>query len=82
MPVWNHTLQIADIFHDDDMPLKEKRDEIVKRIKDAPFFDESDADLIEVVEELAEVDSIMYFDAVWDAFYDWCDDNRVWVATF
>lgn len=82
MPIWNHTLQLADIFHDDDLTLEQKRDEIVRRIKASPFWDEDDTTLTDVVHLLELTDCVEEFDAVWDEFYDWADAARVWVATF
>jgi hypothetical protein len=83
MPVWNHTLQLADLFDRDtgDGPFA-YRDEIVRRIKASKFWNEDETELIEIVDELEDTDTPEYFDLVWDAFYDWADANRVWVATF
>jgi hypothetical protein len=48
--------------------------------------DEDDTRLLEVVEEMSDAADLVpfdggWFDGVWAAFYDWCDDARVWVAT-
>lgn len=83
MPEWSYKLQLGDVFHNEDMALAEIRDVVVARIKRAPFYDENhDGELTEIVDELAEVEDVDEFDAVWDRFYDWADFNRVWVETF
>lgn len=82
MPTWKRKLNLVDIFHNDDMLLEQKRDEIVRRVKAAPFWDEEDIELVEIIEEFEDVDTVGYFDAVWSAFYDWADVHRIWVATF
>ena len=79
---WLHKLRLADVFHNDDLTLEQRRDEIVRRIKAAPFYDEEDYDLFYIVDELADTDTAEWMDQVWDAFYDWADINRVWVETF
>lgn len=82
MARWKHTLYLKDVFHDDDMTLEQRRDAIVARIKAAPFWHGGEWELADIVDELADVDTPSYFDAVWNAFYDWADANRVWVETF
>jgi hypothetical protein len=79
---WLHKLQLADVFHNETYTREQRRDEIVKRIKAAPFYDEDDYDLFYIVDELADTDTAEWMDQVWDAFYDWADEHRVWVATF
>lgn len=91
---WSGSFSVADIFHDDDMPMVDKITEVVRRIKAAPFFDTEDDELVEIVEEMewiaeganqrSSYDELAdEFDCVWDGFYDWCDLNgRVWVETF
>ncbi len=80
--IWLHKLELGDVFHDEDVELiPGRRDEIVKRIRESTFWDPDDDDLVLTIEELEEVDSVEYFDRVWNYFYDWCDFNRVWVET-
>lgn len=79
---WNHKLRLADIWDDDDLPFITKRDAIVARIKKLPMYDDEgaiDSDLWWIVDELSDVIDEEDFDVVWDAFYDWADDQRVWV---
>ena len=82
MPTWKYKLQLADVWRNDDLTFIERRDEVVRRIKDSQFWDEDDTELYDIVDELADTDTPDYFDQVWDAFYDWADAERVWVATF
>ena len=82
---WKNRLNLGDIFQDDDMPLEEKRDVIVARIKASGWYRreikrDDCCDLFYIVDELADVDSDDYFNVVWNALYDWCDvDKRVWL---
>ena len=81
MPSWSYVLKLSDVFHDEDMPFLDKRDEIVKRIRAAKFFSDRDLDLVEIVEALAATSDVPSFDYEWSGFYDWADHNRVWVET-
>lgn len=81
MANWKHTLKLADIFHDDNLPFEQMRDETVRRIKAAKFYDSDDYTLFSIVDELADTDDVPYFDDVWAMFYDWADGERVWVET-
>ena len=79
MANWKHRLQLGDIFHSDEIPFEQKRDEIVKRIKAAKWFDANDFTLEEIVEGIHQSPDTEEFDGWWDEFYDWADRNRVWV---
>jgi hypothetical protein len=82
---WKHTLDVKDLWDDDEMGLPEKGKAIAGRIRAMPFWGKDDGgDLEQIVEELedaAEADDERWFDLVWDAFYDWADAERVWVKT-
>jgi hypothetical protein len=82
MPSWKNKLNLADVFHDESRSFEEKRDEIVRRIKAAGFYDPTESWLPEIVSNLAEASDTRTFDSWWDQLYDWADDARVWVATF
>lgn len=82
MPSWTHTINLAMIFHDEDRTFMERRDEIVARIKwSSAYIDEFDDVVDAIVEALAQTCDISEFDELWNEFYDWADDNRVWVST-
>lgn len=78
---WAFTLKLDDVFHSEAIGFGNKRDIIVKRIREARWFDPEDMYLTEIVDELSLVDDVDEFDRVWDDFYDWADFNRVWVVT-
>lgn len=86
MASWNYTLKLADIFRNEDMTFEESRDEIGRRIKKAVFYKKAvadgDYDLESIVIDIECADSVEEFDDYWEEFYNWCDDARVWVATF
>jgi hypothetical protein len=82
MAVWTYRLNIKDVFHDDNRTIIQKRDEIVRRIKRASFYNEDDTMLFDIVDELSGVEDVEEFDFVWSRFYDWADGKRVWVETF
>lgn len=83
MANWQHKLDVSNVFHNDDLTLIEKRDQIVARLKAGPWVPTDEDDLYEfemLVEELAEVDDEQYFNQVWASIYDWADtDHRLWV---
>jgi hypothetical protein len=83
-PSWEHRVNLADVFHNDDLTFIEKRDVIVARIRASAWFKsygEYD-DLPQFVEELADTEDVDAFDGVWDCIYDITDADRVWIATF
>lgn len=82
MAVWHETLNLRDVFHNDDMEFEVKRDEIVKRITSLRLFDEDDLEVLQIVEALGDAEDEDEFDEYWNDFYDWADGVRVWVATF
>lgn len=76
MAVWRHILDVKDIWEDENLPFEDLRDGIVKRIREADFFND---DLTDVVDDLEYSETESEFDSAWNDFYDWCDDHRVWV---
>lgn len=82
MATWLITIDLKDVFHNDDMSFVEKRDEIVSRIRNSPWFQESDVTLGSVIADLAETENVEDFDFVWNYVYDIADADRVWLATF
>lgn len=82
MSQWLHTLRVADVWRNESLPFQSRRDEIVRRIKGSRFWDADDYDLECIVSDMAEAEETNGFDASWDEFYNWADENRVWVETF
>lgn len=78
---WKHTLKLADVFHNEEMTFEKIRDVVAERIRMSRFWDDDDIDLTDLVDTLQEAQNTAEFDAVWNDFYDWADNNRVWVVT-
>jgi hypothetical protein len=77
------TLQDRYTEGEGEMEFEQMRDKVVAifraklaRYLYAPYLDD---DLNEILDELAEVDTASYYNAVYFDLYDWCDDNRVWI---
>lgn len=86
MAEWKHHLRLGDVWRDEEMTLPTRGQVIVDRIRSQPFYKSvpDGDDLPQIVEELEDAaaeDDVRWFDLVWSAFYDWADDNRVWVDT-
>src|ERR1700748_2911454 len=82
-PVWDRRIDVSSVFRNEELAYEERRDAIVKIIRDSPWFkqyDEGD-ELPQLVEELAEA-AEDEFRFPWDAIYDIADYDRVWIATF
>lgn len=76
---WKHHIDLHDIWQDETPDFKARRDAIVTRIKASTAWDEDDERLVLLVDELGDCDHEDEFDWVWDEFYDWADEKRVWV---
>jgi hypothetical protein len=83
-PVWAHKINLADVFHNDDLTFEQKRDAIVARIRATTWFKDCDEydELPQYTEELADAPDVRAFDFVWSEIYDIADADRVWIATF
>lgn len=82
MAKWFHTLDLYDIFHDDEKTFIERRDEIVRRIKAQSWYTTSDdMDLLDPVAGLEDSEDEEEFNDYWDELYNWADDARVWLNT-
>lgn len=79
---WDYVLNLKDVFHNEEMEFEQRRDEIVKRMKALLIDPDLEAWLHELADYVAESEDEDHFNYVWDDFYDWADDHRVWVATF
>jgi hypothetical protein len=80
-PIWDRRIHLADVWRDEERSFQERRDEVVRRLR-ASGWVEKNEEVAELVEELAEVDTLAYFDDVWDGLYDLADTDRVWISTF
>lgn len=81
MSLWLCTLKLKDIFHDETKSFEQRRDVIAARIKTAAFYDENDFELVDMVDQLEFAETAEAFNDYWAEFYNWADDNRVWVET-
>lgn len=81
--VWRDRVELADVFNDHDAPFEERRDEIVRRLRTADFYDESDRVLVMLVDDLAGATSVERFDMHWSYVLLWADQDhvRVWMET-
>lgn len=87
MPVnnWQHRLFLTDVIR----PLAEGtgefdqlRDELVRRIREAPFYSAEDIVLRTLVNDLAEAGDLDQLGRDFDLFTLWCDQGqRVWLET-
>lgn len=83
---WVETINIADIWKNDDLSLAEQRDQIVARIKASHWYRERDADGFdergEAVDNLSSAADTKEFDGWWSELYDFFDYDRVWIDRF
>jgi hypothetical protein len=81
MPTWRTTIDLADVFHDEDRSFPQRRDEIVSRIH-ASGWAHDNTDVAALLDELADAQTEEEFNDAWDLIYDEADFDRVWLATF
>ena len=83
MPHWNISLNLTDLWRNEDIGFEEKRDKIVAVIKASgwrkitPYPDYFDS----LVDEVAETLNITEFDLAFSEIYDQADADRVWIET-
>lgn len=86
MAQWKYTVNIADIWNNDELPFEERRDEIVKRIRASDWYKVRNAtdlsELFSLTEDLEVSDTPDEFDEYWNLLYDEADADRCWIATF
>jgi len=84
LPVWDRTLNLRDVFHNDALTFEEKRDAIVQRLRNSGWLDGRDMfdDLVLAVEGLETAEDGNEFDEWFGIVYDHADYDRVWIATF
>lgn len=85
MTRWRFKFDVSDVFHNDALTVAEKSKTIAERLRKVRWFDLADdtdrEDLLDYADAISCMDNADDFDHVWNAFYDWCDLNRVWVTT-
>jgi hypothetical protein len=77
-PQWDYVLRLADVFHNDNLSFEAKRTIIAERVRGLPGNSFRRDRLAAQLEEAADADA---FDVAWDEFYDYADEQRIWVAT-
>jgi hypothetical protein len=70
------TLDVSDIFHNDEILIKQKAKVISERLLKLPNADD---ELRGLAEELAEVDNAKDFDFLWSGICGWADSAGVWI---
>lgn len=82
-PVWEHTIDLSDVFHNDQLTFEQRRDEIVRRLRAHRWVADRDEfdDLVEIVDNLADAADTEEFDGWWSDLYDHADYDRVWIET-
>lgn len=82
LPVWDRTIDLRPVWRNENLTFEQRRDAIVKRIRNSGWITDDSLHLDGLVEELGDVEAVDEFDAVWDAIYDEADSDRVWIQTF
>jgi hypothetical protein len=84
LPLWERTVNLREVFHNEEMTFEQRRDAIVRILRASPWLagrGEFDA-LVEIVDLLADACDAEEFDGWWSELYDHADYDRVWIATF
>lgn len=80
MVVWASKLDLMGVFHNDGLSFAEMKEIITNRIVAASWYDVDVLGLI--VFDLQFALDEDEFNSAWDQFYDWADENSVWVETW
>lgn len=82
-PLWDETVDLSDVFHNDDMTFLQIRDEVVRRLMLSNWYRSAEdcSKLRDIVGGLAEVGDEADFDSLWSDLYDLADYDRVWICT-
>jgi hypothetical protein len=81
MPIWLDKINLADVFHNEEMSFEQRRDVIVQRIRRSGWPDRNSS-VYDLIDELADCETGNEFDGPWSLIYDEADADRVWIATF
>ena len=76
---WLSKINISEAWSSDHLEFPEHRDAIVEAVRSSEIFFGDDDDLNDILFELEESEDYDEFNEAWNWFYDWCDENRVWV---
>jgi len=93
MREWKEKLLIGDLWQDEGISDQSRVQGIWDRISDSDWYgrlSEVDTDLYNIIDEMYDCAYVIgrgvfdpeWFDGIWDAFYDWCDLNSVWVDLY
>lgn len=83
-PHWEFNLDVSDVFHNEALSFEQIRDDVVARIRASRWYARyggEGTDLGDVVDELAETDSVDHFDWTWNEIYNHADKDRCWITT-
>lgn len=78
MANWSEQIDLHEIFHNDDMSVRQKASMIGSKFRNSIGCDN---DLLDLLIDLEDTDTPDSFDDVWSEIYDWADENRVWIRT-
>ena len=92
MPTWDATLSFKDFYHDDELTIARKAEQVSNAIiakfasildSDKDNFDEDLDSLYLDFRSLSAYDKAEadHFDNIMSDLYDWADYNRVWIET-
>lgn len=83
MPQWKRTIDLKDIFHNDDLSIPAKAKIIVTRIKESGWLEDTPYPdtLRDHLAELGEALNATEFDWAWSDVYDVADEDRVRIET-
>lgn len=81
---WILTVDLKDVWKNDDLDFPEQVKQIVHRIKVSGWrgltYSAERFDMM--VAELGRSESFADFNFTWEAVYDLADQDRIWIATF
>lgn len=82
MANWKETIDLSGVFHAEGTTFTERRDAIVKIVKESKLY-RNDSEMPMLVDELSDTVNTTEFDNVWDAIYDCADSGHAaWIKTF
>ncbi len=81
MPAWKYTINISDVWKNENLTFPERRDAIAARIRKSRWH-EDNSNVQYLVDELADSETPDEFDGPWSQIYDEADADRIWIKTF